>query len=76
MRRLPPIAQLTVCSLALVVIGGILMASYKTTEQQAFDLLRIASQTTHRKLADIAEDVLLTGTLDVPASPEQRSRAK
>jgi len=28
MRRLPPIAQLTVCSLALVVIGGILMASY------------------------------------------------
>jgi lipopolysaccharide export LptBFGC system permease protein LptF len=28
MRRLPPIAQLTVCSLAPVVIGGILMASY------------------------------------------------
>ena len=28
MRRLPPIAPLTVCSLALVVIGGILMASY------------------------------------------------
>ena len=28
MRRLPPVAQLTVCSLALIVIGGILMASY------------------------------------------------
>ena len=28
MRRLLPIAQLTVCSLALVVIGGVLMASY------------------------------------------------
>lgn len=28
MRRLPPIAPLTVCSLALVVVGGILMASY------------------------------------------------
>ena len=28
MRRPYPIAQLTVCSLALVVIGGILMASY------------------------------------------------
>jgi hypothetical protein len=28
MRRLPPIAQLTVGSLALIVIGGILMASY------------------------------------------------
>jgi hypothetical protein len=28
MRRYPPIAQLTVVSLALIVIGGILMASY------------------------------------------------
>ena len=28
MRRFPPVAQLTVCSLALVVTGGILMASY------------------------------------------------
>ena len=28
MRRYPPIAQLTVASLALIVIGGILMASY------------------------------------------------
>jgi hypothetical protein len=28
MRRYPPIAQLTVGSLALIVIGGILMASY------------------------------------------------
>ena len=28
MRRDPPIAPLTVCSLALIVIGGILMASY------------------------------------------------
>lgn len=53
---------------------GILMASYKTTEQQAFDLLRIVSQTTHRKLSDIAEDVLLTGALDLPALPEQRQR--
>ena len=28
MRRFPPVAELTVTSLALVVIGGILMASY------------------------------------------------
>lgn len=28
MRRFPPVAPLTVCSLALIVIGGILMASY------------------------------------------------
>ena len=28
MKRFPPVAPLTVCSLALIVIGGILMASY------------------------------------------------
>ena len=28
MRRFPPVAELTVTSLALVVVGGILMASY------------------------------------------------
>jgi hypothetical protein len=27
-KRFPPVAPLTVCSLALIVIGGILMASY------------------------------------------------
>ena len=27
-RRFPPVAELTICSLALVVIGGILLASY------------------------------------------------
>ncbi|HJQ00641.1 MAG TPA: ANTAR domain-containing protein [Jatrophihabitans sp.] len=42
---------------------GIIMYSYKVTEDQAFTTLRIASQHTHRKLRDIAEDVLLTGTM-------------
>src|SRR5690348_10164429 len=45
---------------------GILMASNKFTEQQAFDLLRIASQSNHRKLHDVAEQVVQTGELDVP----------
>ncbi len=27
-RRFPPVAELTICSLALVVVGGILLASY------------------------------------------------
>jgi multidrug efflux pump subunit AcrA (membrane-fusion protein) len=40
---------------------GIIMASYKVTEEKAFATLRIASQHTHRKLRDVAEDVLLTG---------------
>lgn len=46
---------------------GILMATYKLTDAQAFDLLRGASQYTHRKLRDVAEDVCTTGTLDATA---------
>lgn len=42
---------------------GILMVSMKLTEPQAFDALRVASQHSHRKLRDVAEDVLLTGEL-------------
>lgn len=42
---------------------GIIMAGQKITEQQAFDLLRVASQHTHRKLREVADDVVLTGTL-------------
>jgi GAF domain-containing protein len=54
---------------------GILMASHKLTYQQGFDLLRIASQSSHRKLADIAEDVLVTGALELPDPPAVRRRA-
>lgn len=43
---------------------GVLMFSRHVTDEQAFDLLREASQRTHRKLRDIAEDVLLTGALE------------
>lgn len=42
---------------------GILMASEKVTVDQAFERLRVASQRTHRKLRDVADDVLFTGTL-------------
>jgi hypothetical protein len=48
------------------VAMGVLMAQHKITRAQAFDLLRITSQHTHRKLADIAVDVADTGTLDLP----------
>ncbi len=50
---------------------GILMVSLRLTEQQAFDALRVASQHSHRKLRDVAEDVLLTGEL--PSTPQPRS---
>jgi ANTAR domain/GAF domain len=47
---------------------GVLMASHKLTEDDAFTLLRIASQNSNRKLADVADDVITTGTLELPAS--------
>lgn len=45
---------------------GVLMNQHKLTRGQAFDLLRVASQHTHRKLHDIATDVADTGTLRLP----------
>jgi GAF domain-containing protein len=42
---------------------GILMAAYRLQEQGAFDLLRAASQNRHEKVRDVAEEVILTGTL-------------
>ena len=48
---------------------GILIAQHKVTEEQAFDLLRVASQNNHLKLHDVAEEVILTG-----AAPEMPAR--
>jgi AmiR/NasT family two-component response regulator len=42
---------------------GILMATRQITEDAAFELLRATSLTTHRKIRDLADDVVLTGTL-------------
>ncbi len=53
---------------------GILMATQKVTDDQAFDLLRIASQATHRKVTEIADDVVRTGVLELPELPEDRRR--
>ena len=48
------------------VAMGVLMSQHKITREQAFDLLRITSQHTHRKLSQIARDVADTGTLELP----------
>jgi hypothetical protein len=45
---------------------GILMAHRKVTQDDAFDLLRSASQNLHRKLRDVAIEVMETGTLPDP----------
>lgn len=48
---------------------GVLMAHCQVTYDQAFALLCEASHVTHRKVRELAEEVLLTGTLHRPASP-------
>ena len=44
---------------------GVLMCRNGWTEDRAFDALRDASQRQHRKLRDLAQEVVLTG--DLPA---------
>jgi transcriptional regulator with GAF, ATPase, and Fis domain len=53
---------------------GILMERHKLTAEQAFMLLVRASQLTHTKLRDIAEQLTMVGELPISgdASPEQR----
>jgi GAF domain-containing protein len=43
---------------------GVLMNAHKITGDEAFDWLRLASQHLHRKLHDIAEEVVETGVLE------------
>ncbi|GAA2896131.1 GAF and ANTAR domain-containing protein [Pseudonocardia halophobica] len=47
---------------------GILMARRLVTRDEAFDLLRTASRRLHRKLRDVALDVVETGTLPAAAA--------
>jgi hypothetical protein len=42
---------------------GVLMARYRVTSDQAFNMLRLASQSTNRKLYELAVDVVSTGDL-------------
>jgi AmiR/NasT family two-component response regulator len=42
---------------------GVVMSEFKVTEDQAFAALIKASQTRHKKVRDVAEDVVLTGTI-------------
>jgi len=50
----------------VALAAGILVSSYALPESDAFTLLLGASQRCHRKVRDLAEDVILTGTLDQP----------
>jgi hypothetical protein len=43
---------------------GIIMTTYRLTPERSFELLRLASMNRNRKLRDVAESVVLTGSLD------------
>lgn len=43
---------------------GVIMALRRTTREHAFELLRTASQMSHRKVSDLARSVVETGALD------------
>lgn len=60
------------------VAMGVLMTQHKLTRQQAFDLLRVASQHSNCKLRDIAVEVADTGMLHLPSghAPGQESRPR
>ena len=49
---------------------GILIERHKVTPERGFDMLRIASQHAHRKLHEIAADLVHTGELLIPATPD------
>ncbi len=51
---------------------GILMNSHLVTQDEAFTMLRLASQHSHRKLREVANDVIFTGAL-VPLPPRSRA---
>jgi GAF domain-containing protein len=53
---------------------GILMATHRITGPDAFALLRIASQNSNRKLAVVADEVIETGTLELPTPPAVPTR--
>jgi hypothetical protein len=60
---------------------GILMATHKITDAQAFDLLSRVSQRSNRKLRVIALEVARTGVLELPAvvaavQPDKRKRRR
>jgi hypothetical protein len=54
---------------------GVLMSAHKLTREQAFDLLRIASQRSNRRVQELAIEVVDTGSLPQMPRGSRRSRS-
>lgn len=66
LERIENLERALVSNRDIGVAIGILMSRHLATKQQAFDLLRVASQHSHRKLAEVALDVIEIGDLELP----------
>lgn len=64
-RRAGNLAKALQSNREIGVAMGILMQQHHFTEQEAIDVLRVASQNSNRKLAELAADVARTGTLTI-----------
>jgi AmiR/NasT family two-component response regulator len=53
---------------------GVIMATHRLTPERSFEMLRLASMNHNRKLRDIAESVVMTGTLDLGFDREPARR--
>ena len=63
-------------SRAIGMALGVLMSARKVTEEQAFTMLRVASQNLHRKLRVVAAEVVETGTLPELPAPKPAKTAE
>jgi GAF domain-containing protein len=64
-------------SRSIGVALGVLMSARKVTQEQAFAMLRVASQNLHRKLRAVAAEVAETGTLpELPAPRPGRAMGR
>jgi hypothetical protein len=61
--KLAQLEQALLTNRRIGIAIGILMTRHGRTDQQAFDTLRTLSQHRNRKVRDLAEDVIYTGTL-------------
>ena len=53
---------------------GIIMVQRRSTSQDAFDVLRRCAERQHRKVREVAADVVLTGEIPDPGRPQSPAR--
>jgi GAF domain-containing protein len=52
---------------------GIVMGQYRVSKDQAFDLMKMASQHTHHKITEVARQITETGMIELPQLPPRNA---